>query len=73
VKAFALVVVEGRLGGLVLDHLDAVEVAIAAHVADDRQVEELLELCAEERRILAHPRVQALLLEDVEVLERHRR
>ena len=38
-----LLVVEGLLGVLVLDQLDAEEVAVAADVADDRQVLELLQ------------------------------
>ena len=37
-QPLGLVVVEGLLGRLVLDQFDAVEVAVAADVADDRQV-----------------------------------
>src|SRR5215831_17668255 len=48
-----LVVVERRAGGLVLYELDAVEVSIAAHVADDRQVIELFQARAE--RALVRP------------------
>src|ERR1700761_1336943 len=46
-QPLGLVVVEGLLGGLVLDQFDAVEVAGAADVAHDRQVEELVERRAE--------------------------
>ena len=42
-QPLALVVVEGLAGGLVLDQLDPVEEALAADVADDRQVEQLLQ------------------------------
>ena len=41
--ALGLLVGEGLLGGLVLDQLDAVEEAVAADVADDRQVVQLLQ------------------------------
>ena len=46
-QPLGLVVVEGLLGRLVLDQLDPVEVAVAADVADDRQVEQLLQGGAE--------------------------
>ena len=70
-QPLGLVVVEGLLGGLVLDELDPVEVAVAAHVADDRQVEQLLQRRAEGALVAPHVRVEALALEDVEVGQRH--
>ena len=48
-QPLGLLVVEGLLGGLVLDQLDAVEEALAADVADDRQVVELLQRRPERR------------------------
>ena len=42
-QALGLVVVEGLLGRLVLDQLDAVEVPVAADIADDGQVVEFLQ------------------------------
>src|SRR5215469_4676282 len=64
-----LVVAERLARNFVLDQLDPVEVPVAADVADDRQVSELLERRAEPR--LAGPDVaeQVLLLEDVQVGE----
>ena len=50
-QPLGLGVVEGLLGRLVLDQLDPVEVAVAADVADDRQVVQLLQ-----RRPEARPR-----------------
>src|SRR5437764_1461265 len=41
--ALGLLLVEGLLGGLVLHEFDAVEEAVAADVADDRQVVQLLQ------------------------------
>ena len=52
-QPLALLVVERLLGGLVLDQLDAEEEALAAHVADDRQVEQLLQRRPERRGLLA--------------------
>ena len=52
-QPLALLVVEGLLGGLVLDQLDAVEVAVAADVADDRQVVQLLERRPERGLVVA--------------------
>ena len=72
-QPLGFLVVEGLLGGLVLDQFDAVEVALAADVADDRQVVELLQRGAERRRGLLDVVVEALALEDVEVGQRHRR
>ena len=48
-QPLGLVVVEGLAGRLVLDELDAVEEPGAADVADDRQVEQLLEGGLEQR------------------------
>src|ERR1039458_7221263 len=53
-QPLGLIVVERLFGGLVLDHLDAVEVTVAAHVADDRQVTELLQRRAERRLVRAN-------------------
>ena len=72
-QPLGLVVVEGLPGVLVLDQLDPVEVALAADVADDRQVEQLLQGRPERRRVVVDVLVQALALEDVEVGHRHRR
>ena len=69
-----LLVGEALLGLLVLDQLERVEVARAAHVADDRQVlAQLVEHAAELALLLAHVAAQVLALEDVEVRQRHRR
>lgn len=65
--ALGLLVVEGLLGGLVLDELDAVEEAVAADVADDRQVVQLLEGAQEVALVVEDVLVEALALEDVEV------
>ena len=70
-QLLGLLVVEGLLGGLVLDQLDAEEVAVAADVADDGQVLELLQGLPEGGLVLADVLVELLLLEDVEV--RHAR
>src|SRR3954447_18230093 len=59
--ALALLVVERLAGDLVLDELDAVEVAVAADVADDRQVLEALQ-GGPERRLVAEDVVEDLLL-----------
>jgi hypothetical protein len=69
-QALGLVVVEGLLGGLVLDQLDAVEVPGAADVADDREVEQLLQRGPEGALVGPHVLVEALALEDVEVGQR---
>src|SRR4051794_32490716 len=69
-----LLVAEALLGLPVLDELDRLEVARAAHVADDRQVAvEPLEHLAELRLLLAHVAAEVLALEDVEVRHRYRR
>src|SRR3954451_18179515 len=66
-------VVERLLGGLVLDEFDAVEETLAADVADNRQVVQLLKGGTERGRRLLDMVVDALALEDVEVGQRHRR
>ncbi len=71
-QPLALRVVERLPRRLVLDELDAVEVAGAAHVTDERQVEQLLEGGPEGRGVLLDPVVEPLALEDVEVGHRHR-
>ena len=72
-QLLALLVAEALLGLLVLDQLERVEVARAAHVADDRQVLlELVEHAAELGLLLAHVAAEVLALEDVEVGHRHR-
>src|SRR5580693_7329714 len=68
-----LVVVEGLLGVLVLDELDAVEVPGAADVADDRQVGQLVQGRAEAVLVGPHVAEQIVALEDVQVGQRHRR
>ena len=70
-QPLGLVVVEGLLGGLVLDQLDAVEVPGAAYVADDRQVGQLLQRRPERALVGLHVGVDALALEDVEVGQGH--
>src|SRR5262245_43717536 len=67
-----LLVVEGLLGRLVLDQLDPVEVAVAADVADDRQVVELLQGGPERVAVVADVLEHLLVLEDVEVRHRDR-
>src|SRR6516164_2804144 len=66
-QPFAFLVAEGLLGCLVLDQLDAIEVPLAAHVADDGQVVQLLQGGAEAGRVLFDAIVEPLALEDVEV------
>jgi hypothetical protein len=66
-QPLGLVVAERLTGCLVLDQLDPVEVPVAADVADDRQVAELLERGAERRLVRADVAEQVLLLEDVQV------
>src|SRR5690242_12661923 len=66
-QPLGLGVVEGLAGGLVLDELDAVEVAGATDVADERQVEQLVERRLEDRGVGPDAVVEALALEDVEV------
>ena len=68
-----LVLVERLLGGLVLDQLDAEEVAVAADVADDRQVVEPFQVGPEQRGVVADVAVEVLALDDVQVGQRHRR
>src|SRR6266545_2456497 len=70
-QPLALVVVEGLAGHLVLDQLDPVEVALAAHVADDRQVQQLLQGGAEAVLVGADVAEQVLALEQLEVGQRH--
>ena len=73
-QVLRLLVAEALLGLLVLDQLERVEVAGAAHVADDRQVLlEPLEHPAELGLLLAHVAAEVLALEDVEVRHRDRR
>ena len=64
-QLLGLLVVEGLLGVLVLDQLDAVEVPVAADVADDRQVLEALERRAEGALVVADVLEDVLVLEDV--------
>ncbi|CUR59731.1 hypothetical protein NOCA2670019 [metagenome] len=71
-QLLGLGVVEGLLGRLVLDELDAVEVAGSADVADDRQVVEPLEGGTEPVLVGTHVLEDVLLLEHVEVGQRHR-
>src|SRR5438874_10731953 len=66
-QALGLLVAECLARGLVLDHLDAVEVAGAADVADDRQVVQLLQGGAEPGLVRADVPQQVFLLEDVQV------
>ncbi len=72
-EPLGLRVVEGLLGGLVLDQLDPVEVAGPAHVTDDRQVQQLLQSCAERALVGLNVGVEAFTLEDVEVGQRSSR
>ncbi len=72
-QPLALILVEGLPGRLVLDELDPVEVAGAADVADEWQVEQLLERRLEDRGVLLDVVVEALALEDVEVGHRRGR
>ncbi len=67
-----LLVVEALLGLLVLDQLDRVEVAGAAHVADDRQLIEGLQHLPELALLGADVAAEVLALEDVEVGHRDR-
>src|SRR6185312_13396074 len=71
-ERLALRVVERRLRLAVLDELERVEEPRPAHVADDVDVEEGLELRAEETLRLAHVLDDAFALHDLDVLERHR-
>ena len=64
-QPLALLGVEGLLGGLVLDQLDPVEVAVAADVADDRQVEQPLEGGAERGLVGQDVLEDLLVLEDL--------
>ena len=72
-QLLGLLVVEALLRLLVLDQLDRVEVAGAAHVADDRQVVQALEHLAELALLGEHVAAEVLALEDVEVGHRDRR
>src|SRR3954466_8949628 len=69
-ERLGLLVAERLLRVAVLDELERVEVAGAAHVADDLDVAQRLEHRAEVCLVLADVLEQALALEDVEV--RHR-
>src|SRR5215470_5165844 len=71
-QPLGLVVAERLTGCLVLDQLNPVEVPVAADVAYDRQVAELLERGAEPRLMRPDVAEQVLLLEDVQVGERDR-
>src|SRR5690242_9032950 len=66
-EPLGLLVVERLAGLLVLDQLDPVEVPGPADVADDGQVEQLLQGGPEARGVLLDLVVEALALEDVEV------
>ena len=71
-QPLGLVVVEGLLRALVLDELDRVEVARAAHVADDRDVAQRVEHRAERRLVVADVLDDALVLHHVDVRQRDR-
>src|SRR5450631_2540765 len=66
-QTLALVVVEGLAGGLVLDQLDPVEVALTADIADQWQVEQLVQGGPEPGRVVLDMLVETLPLEDVQV------
>src|SRR5215470_10585600 len=70
-QPLGLGVVEREAGGLIFDQLDPVEVAVAPHVADDRQVIQLLQGGAEGSLVRPDIAEQVLLLEYVEVGQRH--
>src|SRR5664280_3815826 len=53
-QTLALIVVERLAGRLVLDQLDSVEVALAAHIADQWQVEQLVQGGPEPGRVVLH-------------------
>src|SRR6476469_454826 len=72
-QPLGLLVVERLARVLVLDELDAVEVPGTADVADDRQVEQLLQGRPEVRGVVLDVVVEALALEDVEVRHGHGR
>ena len=73
-QLLGLLVVEALLRLLVFDQLDRVEVAGAAHVADDRQVVQASPASARNSPSLAqHVAAEVLALEDVEVGHRDRR
>src|SRR5581483_7209671 len=61
--------VERRPGLLVLDELDRMEEAGAADVADDRQVQQLLERGTERRLVLEDALDHPLAAHDLDVLE----
>ena len=71
-QPLALVVRERLARLLVLHELDRVEEAGTADVADDRQVEQLLERRAERRLVLEDALDDPLALHDLDVLERDR-
>src|SRR6185369_1991814 len=71
-ERLALVVVERRPRLLVLYELDGVEEAGATDVADDRQLEQRLELRTERVLRVAHVLDDSLALHDLDVLERDR-
>jgi hypothetical protein len=66
-QPLGLLVVECLLGRLVLHQLDAVEVPVAAHVADDRQVVQPLQVRTEEIPVAPHVAVEVFAFEEVEV------
>ena len=70
-QPLGLVVVEGEARLLVLDELNPVEEARAAHVADDRQVQQAVQGAAERGLVRLHVLQDVLALEDVEVGQRH--
>jgi hypothetical protein len=67
--ALALFGVEGLLGGLILDQFDAEEVALAAHIAHDRQVAQSFQSRAERHRIGLDVVEDLLVFEDLQVLQ----
>src|SRR3569833_415484 len=69
-QPLGLLGVEGLLGRLVLDQLDPVEEPVAADVADDRQVQQLLQRRPERALRLAHVAAQVLGLHQVQVGQR---
>src|SRR5919108_1681456 len=67
-----LLIAEAGLRLLVLDQLDRVEVPVAAHVADDRDVAKGVEHGPELSLLSPHVPAQVLALEQVEVRHRYR-
>ena len=72
-EALGLIRVERLAGGFVLDEFDPVELAGPADVADDREVQQLLQRRAERSGVGLHMIVESLALEDVEVGHRNGR